>query len=73
MLFRSQEVDAPTELTSQEAHISRLARDGRTNAEIAAELFLSSRTIEWHLAKIFAKLGIASRKELSHAMAGHGR
>jgi DNA-binding CsgD family transcriptional regulator len=65
---RKRTLDARDELTGQERQIAGLARDGLSNPEIGARLFLSSRTVEWHLGKVFAKLRITSRMDLRDAL-----
>jgi len=65
---RKRSVDTQSNFTAQEAQIARLAAHGETNQEIGARLFISPRTVEWHLRNVFIKLGITSRRELSAAL-----
>ncbi len=65
---RTRTVETRDDLTAQERQIAELARDRLSNPEIGARLFLSPRTVEWHLRKVYSKLGIQSRRELSTAL-----
>jgi DNA-binding CsgD family transcriptional regulator len=67
---RKRTVETRDELTAQERQIAMMAGDGLSNPEIGGRLFLSPRTVEWHLRKVFTKLGISSRRELVKALPG---
>jgi DNA-binding CsgD family transcriptional regulator len=69
---RRRSADTRDELTAQEEQIARLAREGLSNPEIGARLFISPRTVEWHLHKVFGKLGISSRSGLHDALPSQG-
>ena len=65
---RARRTDNRDDLTPQEEQIARLARDGLSNPEIGTRLFLSPRTVEWHLHHVFGKLGIRSRRDLVRSL-----
>jgi DNA-binding NarL/FixJ family response regulator len=65
---RKRTAETREDLTAQEAQVARLARDGLSNPAIGARLFISARTVEYHLHKVFSKLNIRSRTELAFAL-----
>ena len=67
---RKRTMETSSELTAQEAQVARLARDGLSNAQIGARLFISPRTVRYHLTKVFTKLGISSRSQLDRVLPG---
>ena len=67
---RRRTIETSDELTPHEARIARMARDGASNQDIATELFVSRKTVEYHLHKVFSKLGISTRQQLAYVLPG---
>ena len=67
---RKRSVETSDELTPHEARIARMARDGASNQAIATELFVSRKTVEYHMHKVFSKLGISTRQQLAYVLPG---
>ena len=67
---RKRTVETTLELTAQEAQVARLARDGLSNLQIGARLFISPHTVRYHLSKVFTKLAISSRSQLDRVLPG---
>jgi len=67
---RKRTIETTDDLTPHETRIARMARDGASNQDIATELFVSRKTVEYHLHKVFLKLGISAREELEYVLPG---
>jgi DNA-binding NarL/FixJ family response regulator len=70
--IHKREVGAPEELTAREAQIATLVSQGEANREVAAQLFVTPNTVEYHLRKVFRKLGVSSRTQLARRILDHG-